>query len=1043
MESMGAHKAGLAKIIPPEGWCPRKGGYDDIDLMIPAPISQVVTGRQGLYQQYNVQQKAMHVKEFQRMAQSSKYKTPNHFDYEDLERKYWKNITYNSPIYGADVSGSLYDDGVEEFNIQHLNTILDMVKENYEIQIEGVNTAYLYFGMWKTTFAWHTEDMDLYSINYLHFGAPKSWYVVPPEHGRRLERLAAGFFHGSHQLCGAFLRHKMTIISPMILKKFSIPCSKITQEPGEFMITFPFGYHSGFNHGFNCAESTNFALTRWIEYGKRSSQCTCRNDCVKICMDVFVRKFQSERYELWKAGKDIGCHPEEPSKMYAAPPPNKLELAMSVKKEKKKTKIVQQKIKRHPVSDMGNKKKKRKLTKYTYVSSDDESEKLGENELVSGKKKRKRKYKEALSEENNSKFESKFFSDTDGSETQLLDLKSDDADNPPELKPFWDPETEKVRLLDQDDSSKAETVILADEPEIIQEVKNNFYQSEAEIIDKFPLLKNAINHGTLSLMLVDENTNLKQGKHFDMSQVESQTKITKDNPKFFQGESSSIFAQNWRCEQINNGLKIKFVSPKSNQQNVIPPMTEFPKISSVGECSVSYASEETIIDNSIPPEIHSTALVPTKSVIKESPPSNFPNESNSKVKRAANSKGNWAHPLVGLWHHEKYNHEAVCRYNQRLASISPHCAICVIFSPMLDNNSFPVEPTNVPSFSHVKMPAFCYGNECILDTNPLLNSDGTAPLLICSICKVCVHAPCYGVSVLPMSQWYCNKCSARAIEAQCCLCVLRGGALKPTTDGRWAHVICSILITESTFESTVSKEPINVSKISHNRMRLKCKYCIKAHAHKDQRGVCVQCQSGKCYLPFHVTCGYMAGVIFEASDWPEPVNMICTKHASARRKPVVRQFTNVSVGESVIAKHKNRRYYWANVKQKYIQEYYSILFEDNSHSKNTLPEDIVSRDVAMFGPPEINEKVQVKWTDGKIYNGIFKGSQSVEMFVVEFDDETVQHQERRQIFAADEELPKEVQSKMSHSSEGRSLNISASEANGKRLRLINQKYYSV
>lgn len=70
---------------------------------------------------------------------------------------------------------SSFIQGVHEWNIGHLNTLLDMVEQECGIVIEGVNTPYLYFGMWKTTFAWHTEDMDLYSINYLHFGQSKSW----------------------------------------------------------------------------------------------------------------------------------------------------------------------------------------------------------------------------------------------------------------------------------------------------------------------------------------------------------------------------------------------------------------------------------------------------------------------------------------------------------------------------------------------------------------------------------------------------------------------------------------------------------------------------------------------------------------------------------------------------------------------------------------------------------------------------------------------------------------------------------------------------
>jgi len=83
------------------------------------------------------------------------------------------NINLISNVYLNEVNNYFYL--IKVWNINKLGTILDYVNEDYGISIEGVNTAYLYFGMWKTSFAWHTEDMDLYSINYIHEGYPKTW----------------------------------------------------------------------------------------------------------------------------------------------------------------------------------------------------------------------------------------------------------------------------------------------------------------------------------------------------------------------------------------------------------------------------------------------------------------------------------------------------------------------------------------------------------------------------------------------------------------------------------------------------------------------------------------------------------------------------------------------------------------------------------------------------------------------------------------------------------------------------------------------------
>uniref|UniRef100_A0A7S0MTN4 [Histone H3]-trimethyl-L-lysine(9) demethylase n=1 Tax=Pyramimonas obovata TaxID=1411642 RepID=A0A7S0MTN4_9CHLO len=288
IEPQFAH-VGICKIVPPPAWTPRKVGYDDIDGFIPKPIRQHATGRKGLFRTLMLEGKPMSVRdEFRPMAESKENlpKTPD--DMAELEREFWKRITYTPPLYGADVEGSLFDEKCNGWNIRNLNTVLSRTIEKTGLSLPGVTTPYLYWGMWRSAFAWHTEDMDLYSVNYLHFGKPKSWYCIQPEHRPRFETLVQGLIPELIRNCPQFMRHKEILISPALLKQHNIPVVTTVQREREFVLNFPGAYHAGFNHGFNCAESTNFGTAMWVPVGAKAKYCRCDGDSVHIDMNLFL-----------------------------------------------------------------------------------------------------------------------------------------------------------------------------------------------------------------------------------------------------------------------------------------------------------------------------------------------------------------------------------------------------------------------------------------------------------------------------------------------------------------------------------------------------------------------------------------------------------------------------------------------------------------------------------------------------------------------------------------------------------------------------------
>lgn len=61
---------------------------------------------------------------------------------------------------------------------------------------------------------------------------------------------------------------QVTQLSPSILKSEGVPVYRCVQNPGEFVLTFPRAYHSGFNCGFNCAEAVNVAPVDWLPHGQ-------------------------------------------------------------------------------------------------------------------------------------------------------------------------------------------------------------------------------------------------------------------------------------------------------------------------------------------------------------------------------------------------------------------------------------------------------------------------------------------------------------------------------------------------------------------------------------------------------------------------------------------------------------------------------------------------------------------------------------------------------------------------------------------------------
>ncbi|XP_057979117.1 lysine-specific demethylase ELF6 isoform X2 [Malania oleifera] len=91
--------------------------------------------------------------------------------------------------------------------------------------IPGVTSPMVYIGMLFSWFAWHVEDHELHSLNFLHTGSPKTWYAVPGEYAFAFEEVIRTQVYGGN------------------LDRL----------------------------GFNCGEAANFGTPQWLKVAKEAA----------------------------------------------------------------------------------------------------------------------------------------------------------------------------------------------------------------------------------------------------------------------------------------------------------------------------------------------------------------------------------------------------------------------------------------------------------------------------------------------------------------------------------------------------------------------------------------------------------------------------------------------------------------------------------------------------------------------------------------------------------------------------------------------------
>eukprot|EP00798_Chlamydomonas_sp_ICE-L_P019434 gene19434-26092_t len=249
----------------------------------------------------------------------------------------------------------------------------DLLSQDCVPYIQGVSTPMTYFGMLRSFFAWHTEDVDLQSINYLHWGAPKASvpaprttsgqqalpelteskpeYQQPANRGQQAYSVPAASHRATMQHSqpaaadqvpaypagqrGRISSSQSNTAGPRCVSYQRTSSSQRTRTPANSgqQNTFPglktacpaFIRHKDVLlspatlklNGIPYMQAVNFGTTDWIPIGKKAVHCMCSavKDTVRFEMDLFKSYEENTEgvQDLPTRGEDVLFEGEDPN----------------------------------------------------------------------------------------------------------------------------------------------------------------------------------------------------------------------------------------------------------------------------------------------------------------------------------------------------------------------------------------------------------------------------------------------------------------------------------------------------------------------------------------------------------------------------------------------------------------------------------------------------------------------------------------------------------------------------------------------------------